>query len=52
MKKKKQFSTKMIILIPVFILGIFSIVSNFAAVSSVRSVNSDAAQITDVSLTN
>ncbi len=42
----------MIILIPVFILGIFSIVSNFTAVASIRSVNSDASQIADVSLAN
>lgn len=52
MGEKKRYSTKMIILIPVFILGIFSIVSNFTAVASIRSVNSDASQIADVSLAN
>ncbi len=52
MGEKKRYSTKMIILVPVFILGIFSIVSNFMAVASIRSVNSDASQIADVSLAN
>lgn len=52
MGEKKRYSTKMIILIPVFILGIFSIVSNFTAIASIRSVNSDASQIADVSLAN
>lgn len=33
MNQKKKLSTKLIILIPVFILGIFSIISNVMSVS-------------------
>lgn len=47
MKKQGRFSTKMIILIPVFILGIVSIVSCFLAVNNIRSVNNNATQIAD-----
>lgn len=47
MKKQGRFSTKMIILIPVFILGIVSIVSCFLAVNNIRSVNGNATQIAD-----
>ena len=36
MDKTKRFSTKLIILIPVFILGFVSIISNLMAVSSLR----------------
>lgn len=45
MKKQGRVSTKMIILIPVFILGIVSIISSFLAVSNIRSVNANATQI-------
>lgn len=45
MKKQGRVSTKMIILIPVFILGIVSIVSSFLAVNNIRSVNTNATQI-------
>lgn len=45
MKKQGRFSTKMIILIPVFILGIVSIVSSILAVKNIRKVNSNATQI-------
>lgn len=47
MKKQGRVSTKMIILIPVFILGIVSIVSCFLAVNNIRSVNNNATQIAD-----
>lgn len=45
MKKQGRVSTKMIILIPVFILGIVSIISSFLAVKNIRSVNENATQI-------
>lgn len=44
-KKQGRVSTKRIILIPVFILGIVSIISNIAAVNNIRRVNSNASQI-------
>lgn len=50
MDKTKRFSTKLIILIPVFILGFVSIISNLMAVSSLRRVNADASQIADESM--
>ena len=43
---------KLIILIPVFILGIFSIISNVMSVSNIRNVNRSAVQISEVSLKN
>ncbi len=45
MKKQGRISTKIIILLPVFILGIVSIFSNILAVRNVRSVNANANQI-------
>lgn len=45
MKKQGRISTKMIILLPVFVLGIVSIFSNILAVRNVRSVNTNATQI-------
>lgn len=45
MKKQGRVSTKVIILLPVFILGIVSVFSNILAVSSVRRVNAGATQI-------
>ena len=47
MERQGRFSTKMIILLPVFILGIVSIISNLIAVSNVRRVNANATRITD-----
>ena len=47
MNQKKKLSTKLIILIPVFILGIFSIISNVMSVSNISAV-----QISEVSLKN
>lgn len=52
MNQKKKLSTKFIILIPVFILGIFSIISNVMSVSNIRNVNRSAVQISEVSLKN
>ena len=52
MNQKKKLSTKLIILIPVFILGIFSIISNVMSVSNIRNVNQSAVQISEVSLKN
>lgn len=43
--KKKGISTKIIILVPVFILGLVSVLSNILAVSNIRRVNSNATQI-------
>lgn len=45
MKKQGRFSTKMIILIPVFVLGIVSIVSSILAIRNIRKVNANATQI-------
>lgn len=52
MNQKKKLSTKLIILIPVFILGIFSIISNVMSVSNIKNVNRSAVQISEVSLKN
>lgn len=52
MNQKKKLSSKLIILIPVFILGIFSIISNVMSVSNIRNVNRSAVQISEVSLKN
>ena len=52
MNQKKKLSTKFIILIPVFILGIFSIISNVMSVSNIKNVNRRAVQISEVSLKN
>ena len=45
MKKQGRFSTKMIILIPVFVIGIISIISSVLAVKDIRKVNENATQI-------
>jgi len=45
MKKHGRFSTKMIILIPVFVIGIISIISSVLAVKNIRKVNENATQI-------
>lgn len=49
---KKKLSTKLIILIPVMILGIFSIVSNVMSVSNIRNINRNATEISEESLAN
>ena len=45
MKKQGRFSTKMIILIPVFVIGIISIISGVLAVKNICKVNENATQI-------
>lgn len=45
MNKKKGISTKILILVPVFILGVVSIISNIGAIANIRSVNQNATQI-------
>lgn len=45
MKKQGRFSTKMIILIPVFVIGIISIIPSVLAVKNIRKVNENATQI-------
>ena len=47
MNKKKRTSLKVLILIPVFILGILSIISNAMAINNIRMVNSNASNIAD-----
>ncbi|MBQ6885996.1 MAG: methyl-accepting chemotaxis protein [Lachnospiraceae bacterium] len=45
--KKKYISIKVIILVPVFILGLVCILSNIMAISSLNSVNRNASEIAD-----
>lgn len=45
MKNKKRVSIKLMILIPVFVLGILTIVSNIAAIKNIRNVNNKASTI-------
>ena len=45
--KKKRVSIKLFIMIPVLILGIITLVSNFQAMQSIRAVNKKASKITD-----
>lgn len=47
MKKKGYLSIKIIILVPVFILGIVSVLSNVTAISNTRNVNANASEIAD-----
>ena len=47
MKKKRYLSIKIIILVPVFILGLVCISSNIMAISSLNSVNANASEIAD-----
>lgn len=52
MKKNKGISTKIIILLPVFILGIVSVLSNVMAVMNIQRVNANATRIADESLSS
>ncbi len=52
MKKRKRISIKWSILLPVCILGIVAIVSNFEAIANLRSVNSTAVVIADEHMEN
>lgn len=47
MKNKKRASLKTLILLPVFILGTLTIICNVMAINNIRTVNSNAADITD-----
>ena len=47
MNNKKRTSLKMLILLPVFILGALTIICNIMAINNIRTVNSNAADITD-----
>ena len=47
MKKKKRVSIKLLILVPVFILGILSIISSLLSVNNIRKVNTNASEIAD-----
>ena len=47
MNNKKRTSLKTLILLPVFILGALTIVCNVMAINNIRTVNSNAADITD-----
>lgn len=51
-KKKKRVSIKVLILIPVFVLGIVSVCSNALAISNIHKVNSNATEITDKYMNN
>ena len=51
-KKKRGFSIKTIILIPVFVLGVVSSISNMQAISNIRKVNSNASVIADEYMTS
>ena len=44
---KKRTSLKVLILVPVFILGILSVLSNVMAVNNIRKVNRNASRIAD-----
>lgn len=45
MKNRKRISTKFIILLPVFILGVVSVLSSIAAIANIRNVNRNATRI-------
>ena len=47
MNNKKRASLKTLILLPVFILGALTIIFNVMAINNIRTVNSNAADITD-----
>lgn len=47
MNNKKRTSLKTLILLPVFILGALTIICNVKAINNIRTVNSNAADITD-----
>lgn len=52
MKKRKRISIKLIILVPVCILGIVAVVSNLEAIKNLRNVNNTAVVIADEHMTN
>ena len=52
MEKKRRLSIITVILIPVFVLGIVSIISNTQAISNIRKVNANATEIADEYMTS
>ena len=52
MEKKRRISIITVILIPVFVLGIVSIISNVQAISNIRKVNANATEIADEYMTS
>lgn len=52
MNQKKRISIKIIILIPVLILGIVAILSNFQAINNIRKVNTTAVTIANEHMVN
>lgn len=52
MKSKKRLSITIIILVPVFILGVLAIYSNIAAINNLRRVNTTAVAISDEHMVN
>ena len=52
MKGKKRLSITIVILVPVFILGVLAIYSNIAAISNLRRVNTTAVAISDEHMVN
>ena len=51
-KKKKRGSIKIRIMLPVLVLGIVAVISNITAMTNIRKVNENAAQIADHSMTS
>lgn len=52
MEKKRRISITTVILIPVFVLGIVSIISNIQASSNIKKVNANATEIADEYMTS
>lgn len=52
MGKKRRISITTVILIPVFVLGIVSIISNIQAISNIKKVNANASEIADEYMTS
>ena len=52
MEKKRRISITTVILIPVFVLGIVSVISNVQAISNIRKVNANATVIADEYMTS
>ena len=52
MKQKKRISIKLLILIPVFILGFLAIYTNIESIFNLRKVNSSAVTIADEHMQN
>lgn len=52
MKGKKRLSITIVILVPVFILGVLAIFSNITAISNLRKVNTTAVMISDEHMVN